>query len=172
MTKYVKGNWPAYNTKAIVNNISLVFKTRNINKLNGPAYNFINQHMGFIAHYNLNGFKSDYEDLERFAKTLQTSEYSQDFNYNDSWANKMGHYWGDDYGEAYEKSLADTIRGILGVVRKYYPGRGTAPMFDDSVDTGAYTPPMEVPVRTKKLKSKESPANILGRTGGIRGING
>lgn len=44
----------------IVNNI--LAACRDISKLNGPAYRFISGCPGFIAHYNLNGFKAHYDD--------------------------------------------------------------------------------------------------------------
>jgi hypothetical protein len=114
-------NKPAvpYNTKAIVNNLKLVFRTRDINKLNGTAYHFISQHMGFIAHYDINGFKSVYEDVQSFAQTLETSEYSKDLDYNLKWATKRETgtgYYGD---AAYNKSIAETIRGIIEAARTF-----------------------------------------------------
>jgi hypothetical protein len=43
----------------IVNNI--VAACRDISKLNGPSYRFISGCPGFIAHYNLHGFKAHYD---------------------------------------------------------------------------------------------------------------
>ena len=45
-----------YNSKAILNNIELVLKTGDSQKLNNPTYSFIMLMSGFIAHYNLMGF--------------------------------------------------------------------------------------------------------------------
>ena len=42
----------------IINN--LVAACKDISKLNGTGYRFINLASGFIAHYDLNGFKSYY----------------------------------------------------------------------------------------------------------------
>ena len=44
----------------IINNI--VAACRDISKLNGPAYRFISGCPGFIAHYNIDGFKAHYCD--------------------------------------------------------------------------------------------------------------
>lgn len=55
----------------IVKNV--VSACKNIEKLNGTGYKFINLASGFIAHYNLNGFKDFYadgslkSDIRRFA---------------------------------------------------------------------------------------------------------
>ena len=45
----------------IANNIMAAI-SMDISKLNGPAYRFISGCPGFIAHYNLGGFISNYED--------------------------------------------------------------------------------------------------------------
>jgi hypothetical protein len=121
MSKQEAGNWAPYNTKSIVDNVKLVFKTGDINKLNGTAYKFITLHMGFIAHYDLYGFRDSYQDLNQLAKTLQTSEYSDNSNHNLEWANKCeadGDFskW---YGAAYNKSVANTIRGIVAAAREH-----------------------------------------------------
>lgn len=44
----------------IVNNI--LAACRDISKLKGPAYRFISGCSGFIAHYNIDGFKAHYDD--------------------------------------------------------------------------------------------------------------
>ena len=44
----------------IVNNV--VSACRDISKLNGPAYRFISGCPGFIAHYDIRGFKTHYRD--------------------------------------------------------------------------------------------------------------
>jgi len=162
MARYEAGKWPAYNVKAIVGNVERVFKNRDIRKLNNPTYEFITLHMGFIAHYSLYGFQDSYQDLEHFAKNLQTSEYSRDHEYNlrhvarretdadfDRW-----------YGPAYNKSIAEAIRGIVAIARKYYPGtRGTMPMFSGGEILGGYAEPITAPRPKAKRKKTE-------RTGG------
>lgn len=44
--------------KLIIKNV--VAACKDIDKLNGTGYKFINLASGFIAHYNLNGFKAAY----------------------------------------------------------------------------------------------------------------
>ena len=50
--------------KRIVNSFSKVFKTGEIDNLNKQAYDFINLSSGFIAHYNLFGFRDYYSNVE------------------------------------------------------------------------------------------------------------
>jgi hypothetical protein len=75
--------------------------------------------MGFIAHYNLYGFQEEYRDLRDFCHKLQTSEYSTDFNYNLTQANRYEHRTA--YGDAYNQSIAQAIRGIVALARRYQP---------------------------------------------------
>lgn len=119
-----RNNWPPYNVKAIVNNVKLVFKTGNINKLNGPAYHFISLYMGFIAHYDLYRFRKIYENLNLFAKHLLTSECSNDLNY--TYKEAIRHLqgnWKDQGGMVYQKSVGDTMLGIIAVARNYLLGK-------------------------------------------------
>lgn len=102
-----------YNSKAIVNNIELVFKTGDIQKLNNPSYKFIYLLSGFIAHYNLNGFQSAYSDLRVFAQDLL-------YGCSEEEERRSVDGWGiDRYGKEYCQSEADAIRGIREVVIKY-----------------------------------------------------
>ena len=115
-----EGAWKPHNVKALAQNVSLVFRTGDIDRLNKPTYTFIIDHMGFIAHYDLSGFQCTYADLEEFRERLQTSEYSQRPDYNLDWAHS---YEGDRdfkkwYGSAYCKSVAEGIRQIIAVARQ------------------------------------------------------
>ena len=114
-----QGEWKPHNVRAIEQNISLVFRTGDISKLNNPTYKFILNDMGFIAHYDLSGFQNTYADLDKFRARLQTSEYSCDADYNLKWADSYEHdrdfnKW---YGKAYCKSVADGIRRIVAIAR-------------------------------------------------------
>ena len=42
----------------IVKNFTKVIKSRDINNMTRELYNFLNLYCGFIAHYDINGFKS------------------------------------------------------------------------------------------------------------------
>lgn len=119
MGRQERGNWKPYHVPTLERNISLVFRTGDISKLNKATYNFIILHMGFIAHYDLYGFQCTYRDLEEFRLKLQTSEYSRDPDYNLKWADR---YEGDPdfnrwYGAAYCRSVSQGIRRIVAVAR-------------------------------------------------------
>lgn len=62
----------------IVNNI--LAACRDISKLKGPAYRFISGCSGFIAHYNIDGFKAHYDDNNLKADILLCQRLNQ-------WAN-------------------------------------------------------------------------------------
>jgi hypothetical protein len=116
------GKWKPYNVDYLEKNVREVFKSDDIGKLTKATYDFIIQHMGFIAHYDLHGFQCEYADLELFREKLQTSEYSQDPEYNLRWADRCESdrdfvKW---YGEGYCKSEAEGIRRIVAVARSQY----------------------------------------------------
>lgn len=116
-----RGNWKPYNVSAIVRNVEQVFKFQDIRKLHKPAYEFITLHMGFIAHYDLYGFQDVYQDLRDFAVKLQTGEHygSRDANLYEAKRIETDSDFREWYGEAYNKSKAETIRGIVAIARKY-----------------------------------------------------
>ena len=97
----------------------MVMRTGDIRKLNNPTYKFITLHMGFIAHYNLGGFQDEYRNVEELKHKLQTSEYSNDYDYNLREANRQetDRQFNEWYGEAYCRSKAEGIRAIVGVAR-------------------------------------------------------
>lgn len=102
--------WKVYNTKAIINNLNLVFKTRDIDKLNGPTYNFLYLLSGFIAHYDINGFKCHYQDLRELIKDLDDC---YDIKYPRLECSE------DAVQIDYYKSKAETCRQIKPLVEKY-----------------------------------------------------
>lgn len=66
----------------IVNNI--VAACKNIEKLNATGYKFINLASGFIAHYNLNGFKGHYSNYSLRDDILDNIRINQWNNFNPS----------------------------------------------------------------------------------------
>jgi hypothetical protein len=64
----------------IANNI--VAACREISKLNGPAYKFIMNCPGFIAHYNLHGFIAHYENNNLSADILANRRFNQWVNFH------------------------------------------------------------------------------------------
>jgi hypothetical protein len=119
MPKQEEGKWKPYNVDALERTICQVFQKGDIRLLTKATYNFITLNMGFIAHYDLQGFQCDYADLDLFRKSLQTSEYSEDPDYNLRRADRCESdrdflKW---YGEAYCKSEAEGIRRIVAIAR-------------------------------------------------------
>jgi len=117
--KQEAGNWKPYQVPTLERSIAAVFRTGDIGKLDKYTYKFIVNNMGFIAHYDLHGFRCAYADLDEFRTTLQTSEYSRGLDYNLNWADS---YEGDRdflkwYGPAYCQSVAAGIRRIVAVAR-------------------------------------------------------
>lgn len=54
----------------IVRSVKSVFVHDDINKLTKSAYNFIMLSSGFIAHYDLYGFRMEYRDVYALAENL------------------------------------------------------------------------------------------------------
>jgi len=115
------GNWKPYNVDYLERNIRQVFESGDIGKLTKATYEFIHQHMGFIAHYDLMGFQGEYANrLDDLRLYLQTSEFiSRDPDYNLRWADKceFDRQFVKWYGEAYCRSEAEGIRRIVAVAR-------------------------------------------------------
>lgn len=57
---------------------------KNINKLNKRGYNFLYLASGFIAHYNLEGFKDYYTDNDLKTDILMNKCFNQWNNFNPS----------------------------------------------------------------------------------------
>ena len=55
---------------AVIKNFKEVIETRNIDKMNKELYQFLNLYCGFIAHYDINGFKATYQSPLDFAETF------------------------------------------------------------------------------------------------------
>lgn len=107
--------------KALVRNIKKLAEERNIDFLNKSAYQFITLKMGFIAHYDLYGFREVYRDLREFFLELQTSEYSnsKDYNLREADRQESDSDFKKWYGEANQKNTAWTIREIIRIARNY-----------------------------------------------------
>ena len=104
-----------YNTKTIVASVERVFNERNIDKLTGPAYRFIINHMRFIADFNLGGFKSTFEhELARLCGRL-----AEDHHLSEATRRETDAFFIREYTAEYNKSVADTLRGIHKVANKF-----------------------------------------------------
>lgn len=65
--------------KLIANNILAAIK--DIQKLNGPAYKFLNLCSGFIAHYDIHGFKSHYSVYSLHRDIMNNARMNQWSNF-------------------------------------------------------------------------------------------
>lgn len=95
----------------VVNNVRKVLEARDIGLLRPETYRFITLHMGFIAHYDLGGFKAEYTDLRRLCRNLQTSEYSDGLGNNIAFSVRL-----HDEGKFED---ADTIHELVLLAREY-----------------------------------------------------
>jgi len=51
----------------VVRNFREVIEAKDLSLMNSELYQFLTLHCGFIAHYNINGFKATYSDSKDFA---------------------------------------------------------------------------------------------------------
>ena len=61
-------------TQMIAKNVSDIIKSDNIEKLTKQSYNFLYLCQGFIAHYNIGGFKDYYENTSKLQRDLLLNE--------------------------------------------------------------------------------------------------
>jgi hypothetical protein len=52
---------------AVIKNFQEVIETKDIGRMRRELYEFLILHCGFIAHYNINGFKATYRSPQDFA---------------------------------------------------------------------------------------------------------
>ena len=97
----------------IVRNVLAACK--NIDKLNRTGYQFLNLASGFIAHYDLSGFKSYYDepgslqrDIEAFARQNQWSNFrtgERDADYyhskRDTYNKILGQFCANEYNQQF-----------------------------------------------------------------------
>ena len=55
---------------AVVRNFRKVIEARDISLMNKDLYQFLNLYCGFIAHYDINGFKANYSAPKDFAEVF------------------------------------------------------------------------------------------------------
>lgn len=104
-----------YNVSAVLRNIESVFKNQNIYKLNKAGYNFLYLMSGFIAHYNLNGFKCVYKNLDLLLQDIKEAlPIEKDCAIRD--INDPKH---NGYGLPYCQNELDIIVGLELIVKKY-----------------------------------------------------
>jgi hypothetical protein len=55
---------------AVIKNFQEVIEHKDINRMNKELYTFLNLYCGFIAHYDINGFKATYQAPRDFAEVF------------------------------------------------------------------------------------------------------
>jgi hypothetical protein len=78
-----------------------------ISKLNGRGYKYLYLCSGFIAHYNIHGFKSHYEDHSLIRDILNNKEWNRYANFSEG--DKNYHYY---------KSKAEVYKKIVDKLHK------------------------------------------------------
>lgn len=86
----------------IVNNV--IAACRDINKLNKAGYDFINMCSGFIAHYDINGFKAHYSEPGSLQADIEANAR----------ANQWHNFRKGEPRADYYHSKRDTYNAILG----------------------------------------------------------
>jgi hypothetical protein len=57
-------------TISVIKNFKEVIENRDIDRMNKELYDFLNLYCGFIAHYDINGFKATYRSPMDFAEVF------------------------------------------------------------------------------------------------------
>lgn len=86
----------------IVNNVTAA--CRDINKLNSTGYNFLYLASGFIAHYDINGFKAHYSEPGSLQADIE----------DNARANQWHNFRKGEQHADYYHSKRDTYNAILG----------------------------------------------------------
>lgn len=64
----------------IVSSLRNVFKTGDIEKLTNSAYKFVMLSSGFIAHYNLHGFRAEYSNVNDLRTAILENQRNNQWN--------------------------------------------------------------------------------------------
>ena len=54
----------------VIKNFKEVIENKNIDRMNNKLYEFLHLHCGFIAHFDINGFKATYKSPRDFAEVF------------------------------------------------------------------------------------------------------
>jgi len=90
--------------KMIVNNINKVLNTGNIELLTRQSYNYLYLCSGFIAHYDLYGFRHYYSD---------TNDLARDIVLNEDWNSNHSNFRVGDKDYEYYKAKGDVYKEIV-----------------------------------------------------------
>lgn len=112
----MKHKWAPIKTQAILKNVESVFKSANIGLLSLNAYTAIHTMSGFIAHYDIGGFRAEYQDIRDLINNLLRSGDTQDPGRytRDTW-------FVNEYGLPYCQSKVDLYTGLRELAIRYQP---------------------------------------------------
>jgi len=121
------GKWMPLNSRAIIASVRRVFEEEDMALLTDQAYKHIPLHMGFIAHFNLHGFKAYYAgNLQDFARGLIQGEFCNRTEVSYQQMNEVSaRRFADDpqflrdYGPTYCQSVCDASLGIIKLAKEY-----------------------------------------------------
>ena len=65
---------------AVIKNFQEVIENKDIDRMNKELYNFLILYSGFIAHYDINGFKATYQSPRDFAEVF-IRHFDRDHSY-------------------------------------------------------------------------------------------
>ena len=106
--------WKPLNTRAIINNLKRIFKTRNIDLLTKPTYKFLYLTSGFIAHMDINGFKCVYSNVYDLIEQLKKSDDIKHPNYY-----LGGFFQKEEHSRDYYTSKTETYLQLKELLEKY-----------------------------------------------------
>ena len=105
------------NPKTVLQNIKRVLESQDIGLLQDPAYRILITHCGFIAHYDLNGFKATYRDhLDDFVQAFLSQ---MGFGWETFLENKGSYLYDTSYQGV---MLADLVRDLITLFKLHQPG--------------------------------------------------
>jgi hypothetical protein len=70
----------------VIKNFQQVIENKDIDRMNKELYEFLNLYCGFIAHYDINGFKATYKSPRDFAEVFTRHFDRQHRYYNGTYA--------------------------------------------------------------------------------------
>jgi len=122
-----KGKWafPEAKARGIIKSVEAIFRTGNINRLTQEAYKFITLHHGFIAHYDIGGFRAVYDGIiNEFAKNLIYGEggihsYHDRGNFDEACRQEQDKDFNEWYGTEYCKATGRTMLAICEIAEKH-----------------------------------------------------
>ena len=107
------------NLPTVLKNFEKVLVEKDSSLIGKQLYEVLHLYCGFIAHYNIHGFREEYSDLRRLiSHLLREDVFGLDF-----FINKQSSYL---YDTKYRgRYVADFVKGILDLARKYRDSVGT-----------------------------------------------